>query len=259
MSSGYVDDATVLSSMWPKDPGASVYFLMYQLGLRGISWDSIVSYANFQGKILREKDAANWARGYMKNQDPFAIEQSPAWRQTTLSLDQFSVRPAGYREPIDCWVPCSAECRPLVKWSKTRCTEAQAWAYRNCEILGKNLRGMKLVVIDVDGDHTGEPDWDVINYWSRFINYTFSRVKVDNQGRPISFHLEFYTDRIIPTMHFHKLDLLGNMNNQIQYLKPNKVENRIPRAPLDDYILGELNAYSEQHEYARLDRAYDQR
>lgn len=238
----------------------SWYFWCYQAGLRGVAWEDIYAFASFEKKILRPKDHDNWFRGYHKNQDPFAIEQQPVWRQTdTLTINQFATRPADYREPIDHFIPCTKDCRPLVKWSKTRCTEMQAWAYRNCEVLGRNLRGLKLVVLDVDGDHDGTPDWDVINYWSRFINYTHSRVKVDDQGRPVSFHLEFYTDRIIPTMHFYKLDLLGNMNNQVQYLKPNKTANSIPLAPLDDYVLGELNAYIKQHEYARLDRAYDQR
>lgn len=234
----------------PPKVDQSWYYYMYSAGLKGVPLEDILAFANYSGKQIREKDVTNWWRGHEKNRDPFAIQCN----QTVFTgrLDEYREYPADHREPIDCYIPCTHDCKPLVKWSKVRCTEMGAWAYRNCEILGLNLRGLHKVVIDVDGDHDGTPDMNVINYWAPYINYTKARVKNVN-GVPTSFHLEFYTKKIIPTQHFYKVDLLGNMNNQVQYLKPNKVANNLPMAPFDDYMMGVLKDYVAK--FAGLDRA----
>ena len=236
----------------PPPADQSWYYWFYQAGLRGVPFEEILAFANSCHKQIRGKDLDNYNRGTNKNKDPFYIDSgSSADRLLTAQLSDYPSFPAGYREPIDYWIPCNKDCKPLVKWSQIRCTESQALAYRHCEILGKNLKGLHTVVIDVDGDHDGIPDHAVINYWSRFINYTSSRVKYLD-GEPVSFHLEFYSDKLIPTLHFPKVDLLGNRNNQVQYLKPNKIHNHLPMAPMDDYVWQELKTYVRRSEYPGL-------
>lgn len=222
----------------------SIYFYCYQAGLRGVPWDEIVAWCNSSGKAIREKDYSNYCRGYHKHSDPFHIEEPV--RKLPDTIEAFPQFRKGHIEPHDCWIPCNDQCKPLVKWSKTRCTEMEAWAYRDCSMVGVNLKGLHRVVIDVDGDHDGTPDMDVIGYWMPYIQYTSSRVKWKD-GIPVSFHLEFYTDRILPTFHLRKVDILGNQNNQVQYYKPTKVWNHMPMAPFDDMILSEVKRYESTH------------
>lgn len=227
---------------YPPPPlDTSWYRWCYCAGLRGIPWEEILAAAYSYRKEIRPKDQDNYLRGLRKNCDPFAAAEPGPTRAEETQLCSFPEYPVGYRPPLDWAIPCTAECKPLVKWSKQRMTEAEAWLNPHCEILGKNLKGLQQIVIDIDGDHNGL-DMPLIEYWSKYIDYTRSRVKWVN-GIPVSYHLEFWTNQRIPTMHYRNLDILGNKNNQVQYLKPNKVCNNIPMAPFDETVWEDLQVW----------------
>ena len=47
---------------------------------------------------------------------------------------------------------------------------------------------------------------------------------------PVSFHLSFMVDRVIPTMHFPKahIDIIGNQVNSLRYLKTKRWNGMVP-------------------------------
>ena len=227
----------------PPRASESWYFWFYSAGLKGIPWEEIVAFANSSGKIIRPKDYDNYVRGFHKHSDPFAVEIPK--RSLPDSIEAFPRFKQDHREPFDKWIPCNKDCKPLVKWSQTRCTLMEAQAYRHCEVLGINNKGCHHVTIDVDADHDGPIDMSVVEYWKPWIQMTKARVKWSPDGTPASFHLDFYTDRIMPTYHLPKLDLLGNQQNQVIYLKPNKVDNGLPMMELNDFVWKELKRYAE--------------
>ena len=236
-SSGSAVDA-IVDSMLPRDSDESIYFVMYRLGLKRIPLSKIMEHLERRGKQIRTKDIEQWQRGFDKS-DPFAIpNDSP---KVLLSLDEYPYL-SGSWDPTDRYIPAIDPGHVLAKWGTQRHTKEEALSYRGVQLLGENLKGCHFIVIDVDGDHTGVPDMKVINYWESWIFRTKSLIKYDDDGIPVSFHLEFACDRMIPTMHFNKVDLLGNANNQARWLKPNKIDNCLPRADVSE-VWKDLNRY----------------
>lgn len=110
-------------------------------------------------------------------------------------------------------------------------------AYPHQTWLAENLKGTSTIVVDVDGDHGGCKDIDTIAVFQPLIPKTHCLMRPNEQAFPVSFHLTFVTDRLIPTMHFPyaHLDIAGNARNQLRYLK-NKVWNGVPPAMLTDEL-----------------------
>ena len=217
----------------------SWYFACYRAGLQGVTLLELTTAAANVGKELRQKDLDQFFRGQQKN-DPFNIpgESAP---KVLLSLDEYPYL-SGSWDPTDRYIPAIDPGHVLAKWGTQRHTKEEALSYRGVQLLGENLKGCHFIVIDVDGDHTEVPDMKVINYWESWIFRTKSLIKYDDDGIPVSFHLEFACDRMIPTMHFNKVDLLGNANNQARWLKPNKIDNCLPRADVSE-VWKDLNRY----------------
>lgn len=135
----------------------------------------------------------------------------------------------------------------MIKWSQGCMTLTDARAVRGCEYLAENLRGTRLVVIDVDGDHGDGLDVEALRFFARWRDETCChdkpRLVIDAAGDtaydlatlslPTSYHLTFSVDRVIPTMHFPfaHMDLVGNQRNSLRYFK-DKLWNGLPPMPM---------------------------
>ena len=237
-------------------PNESIYFDMYTWGLKQVPYEEIVAECATVGKQIRQKDHDNYWRGYYKSalkseRNIFSI--SRPWENKVDKLDMklsdYEKNPFAGSPPIyQRWVPCSANNKPLIKWSQGCLMYDDALAYTNQVYMAENLRGTQYVVVDCDGDHDDSRlDLETIFELWQYTNITHALVKPkqvkDYPGYeasgctiPASFHLTFKTDRLIPTIHapWAHVDILGNQNNQLRYIKKKQWNGREPAELTED-------------------------
>lgn len=243
-------------------PEGSIYFSMYTWGLKGIPLDEIQSACNAAGVQIRDKDLENYYNGLrnhrtmFRSEDPFVI----AGRTSNKSESYESMRLIDYPENPDImlpdvtrrWVPCNKNNKPMCKWSKEMYSLVDARAKLGSVYVGENLRGGKYIVIDCDGDHDKDNiDEDLIRTMWKYSKLTHTLSKPDSflltddgDEIPVSYHLTFWTDRIIPTMHFQHchIDICGNKENQLRYWK-NKIWNGKDPAEMTPEIWEDIKLY----------------
>jgi len=228
-------------------PDGSIYFWMYEQGLKHVNLTDVEFAVLQAGKHVRDKDRENYWNGYFRsdlyhgkgNEDIFLLTRQKERVLGNASQEFFSTayydypdHPYGNSKPEigNRWVPCNKDNKPMIKWSKGCMTIADAIAYKDQIYLAENLKGTRFIVIDCDGDHGNELDLETMYFLNRWRQETHCLVKpgAEFQGVPVSFHLTFKVDKIIPTMHFPyaHIDIVGNRRNSLRYWK-NKQWNHI--------------------------------
>jgi len=252
-------------------PDGSIYFWMYGQGLRHTPLRDVVSQCAAASKEIREKDFANYWRGWY-NHELYHGERdvlSLAGIKPDFLLAEWEDYPEhpydGCPEVEARWVPCSAEGKPLIRWGSGCMTRTDAWVYPGSASLAENMKGTHAIVIDCDGDHDGL-DLDVVECLLPLtrMTHTLSKPKKIREYRdydakqermerlaafPASFHLTFTVDKVVPTMHFPSahMDIVGNQRNSIRYRK-DKVWNGMQMTPMTHDIWEYLKAYVERRE-----------
>lgn len=240
-------------------PQESIYLWMYSAGLYAVPEQELFSLLIQAGKEVRQKDIDNYHRGLSNSyqasayHDERRYDSRAGWRINQgktvsfceLNLNRFE-RSDDLHDYEARWVPCNHENKPMVQWSQTLMTREEASNYPGAYYLAETLVDTPFIVLDIDGDHGGRLHLDLINAFKDLIPKTHCLFKQKFVGQcaqvtdpslasaPTSFHLMFYTDRVIPTKHFINacVDLLGNKKNQLRYRKT-KVWNGVYPAKLD--------------------------
>lgn len=256
-------------------PGESIYFWMYRQGLSQRPLEEVVIDCMLAGRNIRPKDLRNYWNGWYRHDLMFGDAFSMDAANIMLAEEHGPMRYPDYpehpyiRQPEieERWVPCSATNKPMIKWSQGCMSKADAEAWPGQVYLAENLKGTKTIVIDVDGDHGDMIDLDTIRFFDRYRNITSTLEKpdlvfdwfVDNSDEwagdlhtamlPVSYHLTFLVDRIIPTMHFRKahVDIIGNKANSLRYIK-NKKYNGVMPMWMTEEIWDEIMGYIEDKE-----------
>lgn len=252
-------------------PSGSIYFKMYEWGLRHIPWSDVQSALLSAGKEIRDKDIRNYTNGWQNAviYDNMRSEGMPdvfaTAAHTESRYDKFRrLKWCDYPdypylelpdEIIARWVPCNAENKPMIPWSKGCKTKVDALSFPGQVYLGENMKGCKTIVLDCDGDHDKELDLDTIKFMLGFkdVTHMLSKPKLIKEYEgyedtgleyPASFHLTFTVDKLIPTMHFPwaNIDIVGNAGNSLRYWK-NKKWNGLEPAPMTDEIWEFLKGY----------------
>lgn len=234
--------------------GQSIYLWMYRTGLSMEPLGKVLAALSLAGHEVRDKDVRNYWNGYYRRmmygsgQQAFDQLLSAPCERRVLDYDEYPEHPLdGLPEVASRWVPCSKDNRPMIKWGQGCMTLTDARAVRGCEYLAENLRGTRLVVIDVDGDHGDGLDVEALRFFARWRDETCChdkpRLVIDATDEtaydlatlslPTSYHLTFSVDRVIPTMHFPfaHMDLVGNQRNSLRYFK-DKLWNGLPPMPM---------------------------
>lgn len=250
-------------------PNGSVYFWMYEQGLKHTNLDLIMSSMISHGRQLRDKDIQNywngWYNALYRKRD--LLDLSLPTRVPKPYKD-FRPHPcSAYPDPIQVWVPCDKDNRPMIKWGNGCLSIEDAMQFKGCIYLAENMYMTKRIVIDIDGDHDeGNLDLDTIAFGSEWITKTHCIAKttaVKEQmpdapdyllSKPVSFHLTFTTDKLIPTMHFPyaHIDVIGNARNSLRYYKT-KEYNKLSAMPMTDDIWKSLIDYLERRRQCATD------
>lgn len=245
-------------------PEGSIYFWCYTQGLKHVDLSEIIEEAGRRGRELRDKDVRNYWNGWHRSD--LYTESDPLFKipreqiqiaKKSLRYEDFPLHPyvgMGIPEVSNRWVPCNEGNKPIIEWSKGCMSIADAKAMRRCVYLAENMKGTSMIVIDVDGDHGGEIDLDVIERFSKYMGITHCMMKPSfveievSPGvvveYPTSYHLTFMVDRVIPTMHFleARIDIIGNRKNSLRYIK-NKSWNGVDPIPMTNGIWDDVMEY----------------
>lgn len=251
-------------------PDESIYLWMYRQGLRQRPIDDVVMDLMASGHDIRAKDLRNYWNGWYRHDLYHGGGRAMACPDSVmgnrvLGYSDYPVHPyLGKPEIQNCFVPCSAENKPMIRWSRGTMTLADARAWPGSVYLAENMKGAQRIVVDVDGDHGDDLDLEAIAFFSRYMDMTCCHSKpeivfdwmVEHDGEwvgdlamadlPVSYHLTFGVDRVIPTMHFPRahVDIVGNRVNSLRYFK-NKEYNGLPPLMMDDGIWSEIMGFIE--------------
>jgi len=234
--------------------GESPYFAMYRAGIHGIPIEEVSSWCLSLGIPLRDKDVRNWKDGRWsydcKRQqsvlNPILMSRhAPAAPFLESKLTDFPRLPEDWMGTDRRWFPCTAENKPMAKWGYAEdyvpvlYDQASAKALAPTGYVGQNLYAQPLVVIDIDGVGHGEPDGMTIQFGRQFDTETY-----ENPAKPGSFHLYFWTDRLLPIQHwpFAHIDFMGNARNAAVYMKE-KQGNGMPRMFFSQQVLETVQGY----------------
>lgn len=246
-----------------KVPEGSIYFWMYEQGLKHVQRQEIEVACSMAGVSIREKDWQNYWNGFYRSdlygngegrEDIWMIKKYT--RQISLTSTFFNTEYGHYdKHPYygieypeieNRWVPCNKDNKPMIKWGNGCMSLADAVAYKDQVYLAENLKGTKFIVIDCDGNHGDTPDWNTMLFLNRWRDDTHCIVKPNctSLDMPMSFHLTFKVDKIIPTMHFPyaHIDIVGNRRNSLRYWK-NKQWNHIEPIDMTSERWHELQVY----------------
>lgn len=238
-------------------PEGSIYFWMYEQGLKGCELPEVELALAAAQKHARLKDLENFWRGwynhrlYRSGSDDL-LDMSGLVRPTIASTanefldkawDEYEDHPFLYKPDVELrYVPCSIENKPMIKWGEGCMSLADARAMSRACYLAENLYGTQRIVVDCDGDHDERLDFDTIDFlWDmaeRTGTHVLSKPKnvceypgYEGMGmRPASFHLTFFVDKVVPTMHFPwcHIDVVGNKRNSLRYFKNKQWNGRQP-------------------------------
>lgn len=251
-------------------PSGSIYFWMYNQGLKHVPLAKVLNEVRRAGKQVRDKDAENYWNGWYRSDlyhgsgadDVFMLTRD-SWRGKpkapdyfSLSYNDYPLHPyLQYPEIQNRWVPCNKDNKPVIKWGNGCLSLADAKACSNQVYLAENVKGCKFIVIDCDGDHDDKLDMQTVAFLHRYTTMTHAMFKpklvnqyegYEDTGCTVaaSFHLTFKVDCLVPTMHFPyaHVDIIGNRCNSLRYLK-NKEWNGLQPAAMTQETWDEIKKY----------------
>lgn len=251
-------------------PGQSIYMWMYRQGLRQRPLREVTMDLMCNGHDVRPKDIRNYWNGWYRHDLYFGSSKTmvgpePLMGSRVLDYSDYPVHPyLGQPEIVNCFVPCNADNKPMVKWGSGTMTLADARAWPGCVYLAENLKGSQRIVIDVDGDHGEDLDVETLRFFDEWRTLTCCHEKrsivfdwyCENRDGwagdlhtamlPTSYHLTFGVDRVIPTMHFPEahVDIVGNQRNSLRYFK-DKTYNGLPPMMMDDALWDRIFRFIE--------------
>lgn len=254
--------------------GGSIYTWMYRQGLKGRDLGDVISEIVANGHAIREKDERNYWNGMHNRQlyqGPRSVLSIPVgMRSRAMRYSDYPMHPyLGQPEIANRWVPMDADMHPMIRWSlgcmclsdAKHFSKLSHGRFIEASYVSENLKGTKLIAIDVDGDHDGELDIDAIETFAPLMDLTASFYKRDivldhvEPGAydlrilslPTSYHLIFSVDRLIPTMHFPAahVDVVGNTANSLRHCK-DKIYNGLKPSPMTDEIWDYMLDYIER-------------
>lgn len=253
-------------------PDGSVYFWMYKQGLKHVPFDQVEAAVAAKDKVLRDKDIQNYWNGWYRSdlyhgpkaRSILEFDSCPRSKNAykVFEYDEYPEHPYLDKPEIaNRWVPCNEQGFPIIRWGNGCMLKSEAQAMRGCHTLAENLKGTKTIVIDIDGDHGDDIDLELIDRMWRFNEMTHVLFKdqmvMVNEDPfqafkrycPVSYHLTFTVDRVIPTMHFPKakIDIIGNEKNSIRYLK-RKIWNGHDPIPMTNEIWRSIMDYIKSKE-----------
>ena len=227
-------------------PDGSIYFWMYNQGLKQIPIN-LIEEECFKNNIhIRKKDYQNYWNGFhnsqlyhgsYKNSMLTAPLERTVNNYMNMSYSDYPEHPYMNMPEIENrFVPCSIEGKPIIKWSNGCMTSADAMAMLQCQTLAENTKGTKFIIFDIDGDHGGMLHKRTYEMFHDYVDKTHCLIKPGYKV-PVSYHLTFSVDRIIPTIHRSKahIDIVGNKMNSLRYFK-NKIWNNVNPIPMTDTI-----------------------
>lgn len=224
-------------------PNGSIYLWMYRQGLAMRTPEEVCLDLACAGRAIRDKDWRNYLAGWNNATRPRT--NLPWEERRTMRYSDYPLATAPV--PERSWVPCNKDNKPMIPWGSYCMSCVDASCTLGCVYLAQNLLHQRFIVIDVDGDHDGTPDLEVLRHYWRYLWKTAAIAKPKllweygcacdecEKEMPASFHLMFSVNREIPTMHFPKVDVIGNKRNSLRYLK-NKVSNHLDLMPMTDEI-----------------------
>jgi len=244
-------------------PDGSIYFWMYEQGLKHVQRQQIEVACSLASKQIRDKDWQNYWNGFYRSdlyhgpgaEDIFMLKKSGFKNRQgsddflTLDYMLYESHPYNgieYPEIQNRWVPCNKDNKPMIKWGNGCMSLSDAVAYKDQVYLAENLKGTRFIVIDCDGDHGDELDLETMYFLNRWRHETHCLVKPNSESNsvPTSFHLTFEVCKVIPTMHFPyaHIDIVGNRRNSLRYWK-NKEWNHIEPIEMTGQRWNELQEY----------------
>lgn len=242
-------------------PQGSIYFWMYEQGLKHVQRQQIEIACGKAGVRIREKDWQNFWNGYYRsdlygngvgNEDVFMLTRSYCKMEPDFFATRYNEYPIHpynaiqYPEIQNRWVPCNKNNKPMIKWGQGCMSLADAVAYKDQIYLAENLKGTQFIVIDCDGNHGDEIDVETMAFLNRWrcCTHCITKPNCNFNSMPMSFHLTFTVDRVIPTMHFPyaHIDVIGNRRNSLRYWK-NKEWNHLEPKPMTEAQWNELIEY----------------
>lgn len=244
-------------------PNDSIYLWMYIQGLKHVSYDDVEKAVLDAGKNIRKKDCQNYWNGFYRSDLYSGNPETSMFNvhvnnEATYRMTKYSEYPEhpykGMPEIENRWVPCNQNNKPMIKWGNGCLTRQEAKSWIGSKYLAENTKGTQHIIVDCDGDHDeGRLDMETIEFLSKYMHMTHTLYKPkmcleygygDISGLPASYHLTFFTDRVIPTMHFPAahIDIIGNKENSLRYIK-NKVWNNVDMIPMTDEIWDDIKTY----------------
>lgn len=254
-------------------PEESIYLWMYRQGLKQKPLDEVIMDLVLNGHDIRAKDVRNYWNGWYRHdlyqgESKTVIAPEQILKPGPLRYSDYPDHPfLGKPEFLNCFVPCNQENKPMIKWGSGTMSLADAKAWPGSIYVAENMKGAQRIVIDVDGDHGGDLDLQVIEFFDKFRGETCCHTKPDivfdwymehddhwcgdlyEACLPTSYHLTFGVDKVIPTMHFPKahVDIIGNRANSLRYFK-NKIYNGLPPLMMDGDTWDEIMDFIEEME-----------
>ena len=230
------------------DPNESIYLDMYRWGLKQIPIEDIERECSRVGKEIRKKDYQNYYNGFNKSRmssDPKSVLKIIQETKGVLDKPLYDFKVNKFEQPRARWVPCNEHGKPLIKWTQQELYQPEdVIYYPDSFYYAENLKHCHVIVLDIDADHGNQVDEDTLRFFNRYMNKTHCLYKESYDGVPKSYHLTFYTDRIIPTVHcsWAHVDILGNEGNQLRYRK-NKARNGLEPMYLTPELWDEIRTY----------------
>lgn len=248
-------------------PAGSIYVWCYKQGLRGVSWEQILTaLAPFKIKP-RRKDYDNWRAGNKRSTgQEYRHESLGLPLEIEGEIDPRIVPNLSSYPLLECdsqwfettrWVPCSINNKPLVKWTEVRCTFKEALDWPGAKYLAENLKGCRWIVLDFDIDHDPENiDLELREFGLQLLrdHPTQALYKPHWMG----FHLSYWTNRDIRTKHLPhvRIDICGNSptaivpstgkvtSGQLRYFKTKESNDIAYHAELTEEIWKKIQDYS---------------
>ena len=236
-------------------PNCSPYLACFQAGSAGYPIEEVEARCNQIGTELRLKDYQNWVNGRFKArvQNHMLDPVNGSGIVISNNYSDFNTFPDDWQGTERRFFPCTSDNKPMMKWGWSNSYNPQLMTIEDARCMskfkggpgwvGQNMLYQPFVVIDIDGEGHGVEDHLVYEWGKRYRDVTLS---MGTERKPMSFHLYFTTNKIMPVRHFPyaKVDFMGNAVNAAVYMK-DKVSNEVPMLEMTKDIWNDFIQYTQ--------------